>query len=169
MTGPHYERLDGISSRIDLSPHPPNQYFLCTPTGTAYCAGPVSLSVQVLPGSYVSPSPQSIRSFYAERHRILHRYHESFRLSSTQFFRFPRVTPTALTAAPLSLSILVGGVVFLPGPSFAPRTPLPRCICLFWLGGLLLIHGPPHAPQTFMSLSALVGRDGFDQAPLAHP
>ena len=44
----------------------------------------------------------------ADLHRILRRSCESVCLSSAQFFCFPRVTPTPLTAAPLPLSVLVG-------------------------------------------------------------
>ena len=45
MAGPHYERLDDMASRIDLSPPPIN---------TASCAAPVSLSVRVFPDVSVS-------------------------------------------------------------------------------------------------------------------
>ena len=45
MAGLHCERLDGMASRIYISP---------PPTDTASCAPPVSLSVQVLPDVSVS-------------------------------------------------------------------------------------------------------------------
>ena len=41
-------------------------------------------------------------------------------------------------------------------------------VCSVW-GGLLLIPGPPHSPQTLFSLYVLVGSNGFDQSPFAHP
>ena len=45
MAGPHCERLDGMASRIGLSP---------PPTDTASCAAPVSLSVRIFPDVSVS-------------------------------------------------------------------------------------------------------------------
>ena len=45
MAGPHCEGLDGMASRIDISP---------PPIDTAYCAAPVILYVRVLPGVSVS-------------------------------------------------------------------------------------------------------------------
>ena len=45
MAGPHYERLNVMASRIDIFP---------PPTDTAYCAAPVSLSIQFLPDVSVS-------------------------------------------------------------------------------------------------------------------
>ena len=44
MAGPHYERLNGMASRIDPPP----------PTDTESCASPVSLFVRVLPDVSVS-------------------------------------------------------------------------------------------------------------------
>ena len=169
MTGPHCEHLNCMASQIDILPHPANQSFLSTQTDTASCAGPMRQSVRFLSDSYVSPSPQSIHSFYTDRHHILRRSCESVCLGSSLFVRFPCVTLTPLTTAPLYLSVLVGGLALLPGSPCAPLTPLPRCICLSWFGGLLLIPGPPNTPPTMLSLSILVGRDGFYHAPLGHP
>ena len=129
------------------------------------------LSVRVFPNSF-SPPPQSIRYFYSYRHHILCRSRESVCPSSYRFVRFPRATLTLLTAAPLSLSVLVGRggrLVLLHGPPHRPLTPPPCCLYMSWLGGLLLIPRTPHAPLKFLSLFVLVGRDGFDQPPLAHP
>ena len=61
-------------------------------------------------------------------------------------------------------------MVLLPGPPHTPPTPPPRCICLSWLGGgVFFIPGTPHETSTLLSISVLVGRDGFYQTPLAHP
>ena len=53
--------------------------------------------------------PQSIYSFYYDRHHILRRSCESVCPSSAQFVHLPRATPTPLTSDPISLSVLVGG------------------------------------------------------------
>ena len=45
MAGTHYERLDGMASRI---------YLFLPSTNTAYCAAAVSLSVRVMPNVSVS-------------------------------------------------------------------------------------------------------------------
>ena len=45
MAGPHYERLDGMASRIYLPP---------PSIDTASCTAPMSLSVRVLPDVSVS-------------------------------------------------------------------------------------------------------------------
>ena len=68
----------------------------------------------------------------------------------------PRARPTPLTAALLSLSILVGGLVFLPGPPRTPPTPSYRYLCLSDGGGVVLIPVPPRVPPTFLSMSVLV-------------
>ena len=146
-----------MASRINLFPHPPNQSVLSTPTDTASCTALVSLSVQVLHDSSFSPSPLSIRSFYTKRHRILRRSRDSVRPSSAQFVRFPRATPTPLTAAPLSLSVLVGGWFCYLVPLVHLRLCNPAVFVRPGLGGLLLIPGSPHAPPTLLSLSVLVG------------
>ena len=98
-----------MASRINISPHPPNQSVLSTPTDTASCAATVSLSIRVLPNSSFSLPPQSICSLYDDQHRILRCSCESVCPSSAQIFRFHRTTPTPLAAALLSLSVLVGG------------------------------------------------------------
>ena len=159
-----------MDSQIIIFPHPLNQSIISTLTYTASYSPPVSLSVRVLSDSYFSPYPQSIRYFYTNRHHILCRSPESVFLSSSQFLRFSHATPTPLTAAPLSLSVLVGGLVgFVTwSPSRTSDSAVPLYLSVL-VGGWLLIPGNPHAPPTMLSLSVLVGRDGFDQAPLAHP
>ena len=112
MAGPHCQRLYVMVPQIYILPHPSNLSVLSTPTNTASCAGPVSLSIRVLTDIYVSPSPKSIRSFYAHQHCILCRSCDSICPSSDRFFRFPLLTLTPLTATPLSLFVLVGGVGF---------------------------------------------------------
>ena len=158
-----------MASRINLFPHPPNQSVLSTPTDTASCTALVSLSVQVLHDSSFSPPPLSIRSFYTERHRILCRSRDSVRPSSAQFVRFPRATPTPLTAAPLSLSVLVGGVVVLPGTPCATPTLQLRCLCPSWFGGIVINTWVPSCTPNFAISVRPGGGGGFDPAPLAHP
>ena len=140
-------------------------------TDTASCAAPVSLSVRVLPDNNFSPSPQSIRSFYADRHRLLRRSRESFCPSSSRCVHFPCAPPTPLTTTLLSLSVLVGGGgwFFYLAPLEHDRLRRPAVSVCPSLGFLLFIPGPPHVPSTFLYLSVLVGRDGFEQPPLAHP
>ena len=69
------------------------------------------------------------------------------------------------------MSVLVGGggfVTWSPSRTSDSAAPLYLCV-LVRGGGLLLIPCPPHSPPTLLYLYVLVGRDGFDQASLAHP
>ena len=102
--------LDDMASCINLPSHSPNQSVLSTPTTTASCATTVILTVRVLPDSYFPASPQSIRYFYADQHRILRCSCESVRPSSDQF--------------PASLALL------------RLHWPPPRRFCPSWLWGV---------------------------------
>ena len=77
----------------------------------------------------------------------------------------PYASLTLLTAAPLSLSILVGGgLVLLPAPPLAHlqlRHPaVSVCPVVGGERGGVLIPGPLCTPPTLMYLSVMVGRDG---------
>ena len=142
-----------MDSQIIIFPHPLNQSIISTLTYTASYSPPVSLSVRVLSDSYFSPYPQSIRYFYTNRHHILCRSPESVFLSSSQFLRFSHATPTPLTAAPLSLSVLVGGVGFVTwSPSRTSKSAAPLYLCVP-VGGVVVDTWPPSCiPNSAVSI-----------------
>ena len=149
-----------MSSRINIFPHLPNQSVLSTPTDTTSCAAPVSLSIQVLPDSSLSPPPQSIRYFYAGRYRILRPSHESVRLSSARFVRFPCATPTPLTATLLSISILVGGGGFVTwSPSRTSDSASPMSLSVLVGGVVVDTWSPSHTPN--FSVYVRPGEEGW--------
>ena len=70
----------------------------------------------------------------------------------------PRAPPTPLTATPLSLSVLVGGVGFVTwAPLLTTDSTAPLSLSILMGGGGVLIPGPPRAPPIFLSISVLVG------------
>ena len=75
--------------------------------------------------------------------------------------RWPTSVPKVLTVSPLSLYVLVRGLVLLPLPPCAPPTKLSLYVLVLGGGGLVLWPVPPRAPPTPLSLFVLVGRDGI--------
>ena len=59
----------------------------------------------------------------------------------------PCAPPTPLTATLLSLSVLVEGLVLLPGPPRAPPTTPPRYLCLSDGGGGVDTWSPSRTPK----------------------